>query len=924
MIRLQDIRLRPKLTVLLLLCGLIPVSMLWWLRDHQADRSQIIQATARLEAARQIALADIKRHLAERRADMEILAQIAAEHHQQARAALESLRDLKKERIETFLSTQLTDLVQLAANPDFVKRVAAIDWLFRQGGRKSDDKHWRETVEGFVPPVHGRQHGSAWEDLYFVSPQGDVVYTLNRQNELGQNLLQKPWKESPLALAHRHGLEAAIIQDFQSSTTPELSNILFLAAPVKKDGAVIGTVITRISRNILTQLLRAGLDPASSGDLMLAAADGLRSDPRTPPAALPTSAIQAALEGKSGSALLSETGRPPLLAAWAPLRVKGLRWAVVAEKDAARLFAPHSGEKQNWLQKFSETAGYYDLFLVHPNGEVFHTSARQADFATNLVTGRYASTNLGQLIQKVLKTKEAGLSDLLPYPPSDNQPAFFMAQPVIDNGQLVLVAALQLAPDALTNLLHPLAQSSPQRIFLVGPDERLRSDAFTDPASPATATAFIGTPAATVAAPRAIQSALAGENATLETTHADGKRVLASFAPLPLDGFTWAVIAETDLDDPATPAANTLPMLVAMLACVALLTGGAALVIHHDLLKPLRETAFTLNRMAAGHFTPQETITRRDEIGMLTRSVSTVSSEVAQAGHRIQQAADPVALRIRRLASHAMAISRESAAGAELLTEARKAIEENTRLVAEESMRLIQEQNRLVAAQTRLLHDGERMAGRTAQAVAEGQQVIHDTKATWHHLLERLQHLQEQAQELNTIQHGHKSSDDNGKGSGKSGKHGHHGKEPARTTREMQTELAELSALIRERLTTADAASNTLDALLPAMPMLQHPEANHPVALEHSPERTLLALEKLDDLLRKNVATAREIILAAKAVFDLTTGPLKQAASYFAPHHPVLSEPLPAHLAPDPMHPATSARVGSASPPSAHDEETHG
>ncbi|MBF0270697.1 MAG: methyl-accepting chemotaxis protein [Magnetococcales bacterium] len=902
MIRLQDIRLRPKLTVLLLLCGLIPVLIFWWLRDHQADQSKRLQTITHLESARSIALTEIKRHIAERRADMEILAQIAAENHQQARGALESLRDVKKERIETFLTNQLNDMVQLAANPDFVKRIAAIDWLFRQGGRKNDDKHWRETVEGYVPPIHGRQPTQGLEDLYFISPLGDVVYTLNRQTELGHNINQKPLKETPLASIHRQALETPAIQDWPLQASPEALSSLYFGAPVKKDGAIIGSVVARISRPVLTQLLHSGVDPALRGHLLLAASDGLRSDlpASRPPESLPTAAIQAALDNKTGSGLLSGSGHQPLLAAWAPIQVKGLHWAIVAEKEASRIFAPHPGETRNWLQKFSETAGYYDLFLVHPNGEVFHTSARQADFATNLLTGRYASTNLGQLIQKTLKSQKAGLSDLLPYPPSDNQPAFFMAQPVIDNGQLVLVAALQLAPDTMTAMLHQLAQSSPYRIFLVGPDEKLRSDAFTDPTNPSTATAFIGGAAATVVAPQAIQNALAGETGTLEITHADGKRVLSSFAPLPMDGFTWAVITETEIHEPA-PGRQATPLLMGILACVALLTLAGSRLIQRDLLDPLRETAFTLNRMASGHFTPPETNTRRDELGSLARSVVTVSEEVAQAGQRIQLAADPMAQRIRRLASHAMVISRESAAGSDLLADARTTIEEIARQFSEESTRLIQEHARLVHEQTRLLHHSERMAGQTAQAVTEGKQVVHDSMESWRQLQERLVRLQETTRELAAqatpsppSPTGHKTSEEGGKGS----KHGKHNKEgstpPAspvlRVTQEMQTELDALHLLIGERLLASAGTITSLENLLPPMPMPQDLEPNALMALEHSPERALVALEKLDELLKKNIATAREIILSAKAVFDLTTGPLKQATSYFAPQDSGLPE----------------------------------
>ncbi|MBF0340292.1 MAG: methyl-accepting chemotaxis protein [Magnetococcales bacterium] len=940
MIRLQDIRLHTKLTGLLLLTGLIPVLILWWLRDHQADETRLQQATVRLESARQVALGEIKRHITERRADMEILAQIASENHRQAKLSLEALRDLKKERVETFLTNQINDLVLLAANPDFVKRIAAIDWLFRQAGRKSDDKHWRETVEGFVPWLHGRQAGLGVEDLYFISPLGDVVYTLNHRQELGQNLQSKPLKDSPLATAHRQAMETNVIQDFLPYAPADNAPSAFFGTPVKKEGTVIGSLIVRISRPVLSQLLHAGVDPTQQGELYLIAGDGLRTEPtashgsETPPGA----AIKTALEGKNGSGMIFPPGQAPRLAAWAPIGIKGLRWAIVVEKDASRIFAPPPGEKRNWLHKFSETAGYYDLFLVHPDGNVFFTAARQADLATNLISGKYAGTNLGQLIQKVLKTRQAGLSDLVPYPPSDNQPAFFMAHPVLDHDQVVLVAALQLAPDAITALLHPVSQATPYRIFLVGPDEKLRSDAFTDAANPATATAFIGGPATAVVSPKGIQSALAGETGTQVTQRSDGKRVLSSYAPLPLDGFLWGVIAEIDMEE-LSPTVPPWPMIAGLLGGVALLTLLGSLLIRNDLVKPLQATAQILNRMASGHFPRSEPSRRQDELGGLNRSLTTLSSEVTQAGQRIQQAAEPMSVRIRRLASFAMVISRESSAGADTLAEARAAIAESSRLYAEETRRLANEQSRLISEQTHLMQNAQRLTGLTAEAIAESRQVIDDSTAAWRQMQEQIRRLQESTLEMVQLaQTNGKPIEDGGKTGKHPGKHAHVKEgmtvatQLARTAQEMQDALEASTRLISERQQATEHATASLDAMLPAIPMLTPPEVQPLMVLEHTPNRAIASLEKLDVLLKKNVATSREIILAAKGVFDITTGSLKQATSYFVPDsalpeplasqemvsNTLLNEPEAPHtrLAMDPPHAVSPPREGSDTSPS--------
>ncbi|MBF0428152.1 MAG: methyl-accepting chemotaxis protein [Magnetococcales bacterium] len=676
MLRLKNIRLSTKLFGLLWLIGVIPVLTLWGMGQYQANKVLGLQDTSRLESVSHVVVTNIQRYVTERRTDMETLVQIISERLRQLRVNQETLRDLKKERIETFFDNHLQDVTLLAGNPDFIKRVAAIDWIYRQAGRKNDNKYWRENVEGFAPWIKGGQTSLGVEDLYFVSQMGDVVYSLSHQNELGQNIHHAPLKETGLARVFRQAMEAPAIQDFQPYAPANHAPSAFIGAPVKKDGGIIGAVIIRISRPVLTQLLRAGMDPTSTNGVIVAAMDGLRSDPLPAPLdPLKNPSFQEALKGNIGHSIALGMQKQLLISTWSPLRIKGLSWVIMTEVETSQLLTQQTKENKNGLQKFSDTSGYYDLFLIHPDGTVFYSTARQADHNTNLLTGKYATTNLGQLVGKVLKSKQFGMSDLVPYPPSDNQPAIFMAQPVIENNQVVMVAALQLPPDAITGLMHHSAPSGPIQTFLVGQDQLLRSDAFTDPANPATKTAFIGGSIASIVSPTAISNALEGKTGSQETIHTNGKRLLSVYAPLPLDGFTWVVISQTEPDQINLLSNPNLTPFAIFMGGVLFLVILGFLVIRSDLLHPLMDISTTLNRMASGHFESFVGSTRKDELGVLSRSVATVSDEITQAGQRIQNATEPLAAPIRRLATIAISLSRETTTGLETIHEAKNDLE---------------------------------------------------------------------------------------------------------------------------------------------------------------------------------------------------------------------------------------------------------
>ena len=96
------------------------------------------------------------------------------------------------------------------------------------------------------------------------------------------------------------------------------------------------------------------------------------------------------------------------------------------------------------FKRFVEDAGYYDLFLISPQGEIVYSQAKEADFGTSLITGPYRNSGLGRITRNALNTLQNGVSDFEYYPPSKGAIAAFMAFPVVVEGKLEGVVALQI------------------------------------------------------------------------------------------------------------------------------------------------------------------------------------------------------------------------------------------------------------------------------------------------------------------------------------------------------------------------------------------------------------------------------------------------------------------------------------------------
>ncbi|MCP4041558.1 MAG: methyl-accepting chemotaxis protein, partial [Gammaproteobacteria bacterium] len=139
------------------------------------------------------------------------------------------------------------------------------------------------------------------------------------------------------------------------------------------------------------------------------------------------------------------------------------------------------GKLGDFLTKYTKAYGYYDLFLIHPNGVVFYSVAKEADYQTNLLTGEYRDSGLGRLFRRAMETKGYVLEDFSPYAPSNNEPAAFIARPVMAENRVKVVVALQLPLEPVNAIMTKRdGMGETGETYLVGPDRRMRSDSYLD------------------------------------------------------------------------------------------------------------------------------------------------------------------------------------------------------------------------------------------------------------------------------------------------------------------------------------------------------------------------------------------------------------------------------------------------------------
>lgn len=222
------------------------------------------------------------------------------------------------------------------------------------------------------------------------------------------------------------------------------------------------------------------------------------------------------------------------------------------------------------LQAIGTELGFYDVFVIAPDGQVVYSAAREADFQSNLINGPYASSNLAKAFQRARTQSSLALEDFKPYAPSNHEPAAFMAKSLMIDEQQYVVA-VQLSIDKINAVMQVReGMGSTGESYLVGPDQRMRSDSYLDSRNRTVTASFAGAVSTHGVDTVAAREALKGLAGLLYIDDYNGHPVVSAFAPVDVFGLQWALLAEVDVAEIAAPAQRML-WIGLIVICVAIL-----------------------------------------------------------------------------------------------------------------------------------------------------------------------------------------------------------------------------------------------------------------------------------------------------------------------------------------------------------------
>lgn len=286
---------------------------------------------------------------------------------------------------------------------------------------------------------------------------------------------------------------------------------------------------------------------------------------------------------------------------------------------------------QSFFRNYVLSHRYYDILFIDPEGKIFYSTLNESDLGTNILTGKYANSNLGILVQDIIHTKQFGIADFAPYVPSSNQPAAFVAEPIYSQGKLQLIVAIQLSIDAINRIMQErVGLEGTGETYLVGPNFKMRSDSFSDPTNRSINASLNGTIEKNGVDTFAAHQALAGISGTSIIKNYLGRSVLSVYSPIKIGNFTWAVIAEITEAEIMRPIYYLILAPIIFGIILSLIIIFLVFSLTKSILTPLFNCVNFADEIAKGNLCAHIDIDQKDEVGLLTKNLKMMANKLDQ------------------------------------------------------------------------------------------------------------------------------------------------------------------------------------------------------------------------------------------------------------------------------------------------------
>jgi len=287
-----------------------------------------------------------------------------------------------------------------------------------------------------------------------------------------------------------------------------------------------------------------------------------------------------------------------------------------------------------WMRQFLNERGYYDIFLFDTKGDLVYTVFKEADYATNVMTGKWKDSDLGNAFRAAMKNPKAGSQyyfDFKPYAPSNGAPAAFISQPLIENGKLQGVLVFQMPIGRINEVMQATAgMGESGETYIIGGDHLMRSDSRFSKESTILKTKITG---------KTADAVLAGKTGVDIVNDYRGIAVMSAFAPFDFVGTKYGVLAEIDMSEILQPVDHLRNFLLIVFAVIVVAVLGIGFFFSRSIYQPIASMTDAMGVLAEGDTSIEVPATDRgDEIGDMAGAVQVFKDNAIETARLTEEA----------------------------------------------------------------------------------------------------------------------------------------------------------------------------------------------------------------------------------------------------------------------------------------------
>ena len=339
--------LGKKLLLAFLAVGVIPFAVISIVSLFKSSKALSEQSFNQLSMVRQIKKNQLERFFSERQGDLGVLLDTAGAQTYAAKEKLAAIQQLKKNQIEDYFAAMQSQLKVLAGEPYVLRTLQEFNASFEMSGDQVLTPTYLRLAEEYDPYFKAIMEEYGWYDIFLIHTDGDIVYTVARESDLGMIIPESELKDSGLGDAFARVLTSApgeiITADFEPYAPSNGDQAAFMALKLLDgEGRPAGVLAFQVPIDKTNQIVQQRDGMGTTGETYLVGRYEGRTAFRSTMTTMgdgkyvvgyeiSTPYIEEALKGNSNIEIYTDSSGFLNIVAFNPLRINGFNWVCVTK-----------------------------------------------------------------------------------------------------------------------------------------------------------------------------------------------------------------------------------------------------------------------------------------------------------------------------------------------------------------------------------------------------------------------------------------------------------------------------------------------------------------------------------------------------------------------------------------------------------------